>query len=547
MTRLPDRPNIDLLKKQAKDLLAACRRGDPGAFARLRAGLPGRVPGIPELRLHDAQFCLAREYGFPSWAELSRYVAAARALAADRGQRLATWLGLVYAGDICGGMNRASPAAAARLLDLDPDLPGGDPHLACAVGDLAVLRAATARDPGWVGRPGGPLALPPLVAVTHSGLVRLPRFRAALHDAARFLLEAGADPDQAAGSRWPPASPAAPAADMPLSALYGAAGQNRDPALTRLLLAAGADPNDGESLYHALESAECTGLLLAAGARVAGTNALYRALDLDDVAVLKMLLAAGADPNTPAAGAPMAAGWGHPLLWAIRRRRSPAHVEALLAAGADAAVRAPDGTGAYGLALRFGLTEVAEMLAAAGHAEPLSEDEQFIAACAAGDEATARRLQARRPDLPGALAPARLSLLSELAALGRGAAVEVMVRLGWPIESRGGDWAASALNQAVFIGDAAMTRFLLEHGADWQARHGFGDNACGTLSWASVNEPADGGDWPGCAEALIAAGMPGGRPDPRGGGHVLIHGQVKLFAPSVADVLTGEAAAAPET
>ena len=40
----------------------------------------------------------------------------------------------------------------------------------------------------------------------------------------------------------------------PLSTLYGAAGANHDPALTNLLLDAGADPNDGELLYHSLEN-----------------------------------------------------------------------------------------------------------------------------------------------------------------------------------------------------------------------------------------------------------------------------------------------------
>ncbi|TDR89778.1 ankyrin repeat domain-containing protein [Enterovirga rhinocerotis] len=544
MTRLPERPDLDHVKKQAKDLLAACRRGDPRAFARFRDALPaaaGRSDeaiGVLGLRLHDAQSCIAREYGFPSWAELRGFVEARRALADDRPGSVLAWLRLVYAGDVAGGMNRARPEAASRMLEERPGLVSGDPALACAVGDLGAIRAAMAADPGWLGRPGGPLALPPLIAVTHSGLVRLPAFRERLLAAAKLLLDAGADPNRTIGSRSPPGSVEEPSRETPLSALYGAAGQNRDPAMTALLLEAGADPNDGESLYHSLENPACTRLLLEAGARVTGTNALYRVLDLDDVETLRLLLAHGGDPNEGAGGGPTNS-LGRPLFWAIRRRRSPAHIEALLAAGADPSVRMPDGTGAEALALRFGLMEVAALLAQRTGGEALSEEDRFVAACAAGDAETARSIRARRPDLPSALPEARLRLLPDLAGAGAGDAVRVMVELGWPIAIAGGDWGASALNHAVFRGDADLVRFLLAHGASWEERHGFGDNACGTLAWASLNEPEGGGDWVGCAEALLASGMPAGRPDTAGTDGIVVAGQVRRFSDEVGDVLLG--------
>src|SRR5829696_4673570 len=82
--------------------------------------------------------------------------------------------------------------------------------------------------------------------------------------------------------------------------LYGAAGVVHDPELTRALLEAGASPDDGESVYHATEAAEpdCLRLLLDAGAAEArGTNALAHALDYDRVEPVRMLLEAGADPN----------------------------------------------------------------------------------------------------------------------------------------------------------------------------------------------------------------------------------------------------------
>jgi ankyrin repeat protein len=547
MKRLPARADIGHLKKQAKELLALCRNDDPTALRRFRESLPAaaslRDAAIAGLgpRLHDAQSCIAREYGFASWADLQGVVLARRAQADDPARAVLHWLCHVYAGDITGSMNGARPAVALHLLEDNPALPGDDPYLACATGDEAVLHQATARDPAWVHRAGGPLQLPPLVAVTHSGLMKLPAFRERLHACAKLLIEAGASPNQSVGSRWPPASVAAPSEEHRLSALYGAAGQNLDPELTKLLLDAGADPNDGESLYHSLERPACTRLLLEAGARVAGSNAMYRVLDLDDVEALQLLLVHGGDANERPLGAPTS-DWGSPLMWAIRRRRSPAHIAALLAAGANPNVSTPDGSPAHIVALRFGLTEVAQLLQAAGGGnKPLPADEAFMAACARGDEAAARGCQARHPGLIGTLDDTQRRLLPELAAEGCRDAVKLMVELGWPIEVRGGDWDATALNMAIFRGDAMLTRFLLEHGADWQAQHGFDDNAIGTLSWASLNEPVQGGDWPGCAQALMAHGLPAARPDPQDAAGVLVGDEHYLFSDEVTDILLGTA------
>lgn len=552
MKRIPPRPDLGHLKKQAKTLLSSYRQGDAAAIAQFRAHLPAAAArsdaaiAAMDLRLHDAQSCIAREYGFVSWADLQGFVLARQAAVADPARALRHWLALVYAGDVAGGNNAARPAVAERLLAETPQLLGDDPWLACAVGDEAALRAAIARDPAWVHRAGGPLKLPPLVAVTHSAFLQLPAYRDRMRACVRLLLEAGADADQSIGNRWPPASLAAPNEDERLTALYGAAGQQRDPQTTRLLLDAGADPDDNESLYHSLENRACTALLLAAGARVTGTNALYRVLDLDDVEALKLLLAHGGDPNESAGSAPTNE-WGTPLLWAIRRRRSPAHIEALLAAGADTSARTREGIDARTLALRFGLVEVARLLEGTGGEAQDAPQEAFIAACARADEPAARALQAAHPGLVDTLSESQLRLLSELAAQeGCGDAVRTMVRCGWPIAARGGDWDASALNQAVFRGDAAMARFLLEHGAQWTERHAYGDNCAGTLCWASLNRPEStepgGGDWLGCAQALIDHGMPLARPDPEAPGCVLIDGSRQRYPEEIADLLLGVAA-----
>ncbi|MEM9027268.1 MAG: hypothetical protein AAGC70_02765, partial [Pseudomonadota bacterium] len=72
MKRLPRRPDIAQLKKQAKELFAAYRSGDPTAANRFRESLPAATGRNHDevlqlgLRLHDAHSCLAREYGFVS-------------------------------------------------------------------------------------------------------------------------------------------------------------------------------------------------------------------------------------------------------------------------------------------------------------------------------------------------------------------------------------------------------------------------------------------------------------------------------------------------
>ena len=67
MPDLPPHPDLDQLRRQAKDLLRAARRGDTDAVARLHAV-------SDHLILDSAQLVLAREHGFPSWARLKTEV-----------------------------------------------------------------------------------------------------------------------------------------------------------------------------------------------------------------------------------------------------------------------------------------------------------------------------------------------------------------------------------------------------------------------------------------------------------------------------------------
>jgi ankyrin repeat protein len=435
------------------------------------------------------------------------------------------WLRLVYAGETAGGNNLAKPLLAAQWLGDDPELLAADPYLACAAGDIARLRRALSEDPTWVNRAGGPLNLPPLVAVTHSSLCQLPQWQDQMLACAKLLLNAGANPDQAIGK---------------LTALYGAAGQNSNLEMTRLLLSAGADPDDGECLYHSLGNPAITRVLLEAGVAIAPSNALYHAFDFADPTPLMVLLQFGADANQAPLGAP-SSHFGNPLLWAIHRRVSMAHYEALLSAGADTRARTPGGISSFQLARRYGLPEVAQLLARWGApTDPGAVQEQFLGACGCALEGEARDLLRANPDLFRHLPATELSLLPELIEAGAQEAAKLMVQVGWPLDAHGGDWGATALNMAVFQGNATLARFLLEHGASWTETHGFDSNVCGTLSWACRNQPRPEGDWPACARVLLEYGMPHGQRDPERPGGLLIDGQYMAFSDEVSAVLAVE-------
>ena len=71
---LPARPNLEFERKQARKLLRHLHDGDAEALSRIRAkhrASSGKTPD--EFQLSDAQFAIAREYGFTSWPRLVEY------------------------------------------------------------------------------------------------------------------------------------------------------------------------------------------------------------------------------------------------------------------------------------------------------------------------------------------------------------------------------------------------------------------------------------------------------------------------------------------
>lgn len=75
-SRLPARPSLEQLQKQAKELLKQCRAGEKTALDRFLVVNMRSTDSQPTLA--DAQFVLAREYGFESWARLRDQVSIMR-------------------------------------------------------------------------------------------------------------------------------------------------------------------------------------------------------------------------------------------------------------------------------------------------------------------------------------------------------------------------------------------------------------------------------------------------------------------------------------
>ena len=156
---LPARPSLVQLRKQAKELLRDYRANDRAALARLHAHHP-RITSEQRVTLADAQFVVAREYGFSSWAKLKHHVESLQR-PADFDEPLwgrATWpfLTAVYKGD---------EKNVRQMLASDPSLARAEYaylqplHYAMRGGRIGMVRLllAAGADPlaeGWSGRFG---------------------------------------------------------------------------------------------------------------------------------------------------------------------------------------------------------------------------------------------------------------------------------------------------------------------------------------------------------------------------------------------------------
>jgi hypothetical protein len=412
--RLPARPSLEQYKKQAKELVKVFRAGQSHksseftAIQRVKtshprfADLPADKISSTKFALADAQFVIAREHGFESWPEFAKHIEAlaSASFAASVSDPVTAFIQAACvprdAMHSSGALDRAEAILAAH-----PEVASSNIYTAAILGDVVGVRRFLALDAQNAIAKGGPHGWDALTHLCFSRYLRLDRARSGDFVAvAKALLDVGAsantgwmETDHEPHPEWE-------------SAIYGAAGIAQHPEVTRLLLERGADPNDGETPYHVVETYDNTvmKILMESGKLndVSMTTLLLRKTDWHDFEGIKWLLEHGANPNR-------ATQWGRTAFHhAVLRDNSSGILEVLLEHGADPTLVAerPDtrqtaGPAMPGLAMaaRRGRGDLLEMIERRGIAIELQGVERLIAACARHDSAAVGAIRAKEPQL----------------------------------------------------------------------------------------------------------------------------------------------------
>lgn len=372
---------------------------------------------------------------------------------------------------------------AEHLLRQHPTIATANIYTAAILGDEGTVRQFLAREPAKANAKGGPRNWDALTHLCFSRYLRLDRERAnGFVRTAQALLDAGANPN----TGWYDVSHQ-PSPEWE-SVLYGATGVAHHEALTALLVNHGADPNDGEVVYHTPEGWEngAMRVLVDSGklTKESLTTMLLRKTDWHDYEGVKLLLEQGTDPNA-------LTQWGKTALHnALLSDNALEIIEVLLAHGADPTIagthpevfRSAAGMSAVVLAAHRGRGDVLELFAKRGIQLGLQGADRLIAACARNDSEAVRSIILDDPQLAKEVVAGGGQLLAQFAGNGNAEGVRQLLDLGVDVQSlhaRGDGYFgvaknSTALHVAAWRARHATVRLLIQRGARVNERDGEG-------------------------------------------------------------------------
>jgi ankyrin repeat protein len=460
--QLPSRPDLEQLKRQAKELQQSAQ-----------------VP------LHEAQTRLAREYGFASWNKLRERV---EELTLEFDAAIDQFLEAATDG---------RPDRAERILALDPKTRTANFYTALVLGDAGAVDARLTKDPSLATTAGGPRGWLPIHYICYTSVGS-----SGLADIARRLIGLGADPNTR--FLWLHHNVRRPV-------LWGAARHAQSLALVNVLLDAGADPNDGVTLPLSASAGDIPVLeaLRAHGANVDqrwasdGSTGLYAILQWSRTADgVLWLLAHGADPNA------VFSENGETPLHVVARAWDVPLAEAMVARGADIERKRNDGRTPFAVAELNGNRAVADWLLAHGASPDLLDVDRLVAACSRGDRAAADALLARNPGLNSEITDDHYIALHQAAERNDVRALETMLSAGFDPNRPDASIGKTALHSAAMEGWPEAVRVLLAHGASVHVRDREFNGQ--PLVWAAEGsrQGREGRDFPAVGKMLLDAGSP---------------------------------------